>query len=171
MNDDFGFIQVSEPRHIAAIEGLLASKGTFVTMADGLSLDRETDFQRSDLRGVDFTNSDLRGFNFSGADLRGSFGLNITFDETTRLDGADVDSSPFSHVLLERSVRGKDAGFEREYDLLRKAYWADQLPYVVDRIKRSNSPVDARLMAMRLITDAKSSVVRGDMVRALGYVV
>ena len=169
MTEELGIFQVTDPKHLEAIENLLGSKGTFVEMAEILGLDKAVDFQGTNLRGVDFTGSDLRGFDFTGADLRGSHGVNLAYDHTTRLENADVQESPFGYIALERAVRHKNAGFDREYDKLKNSYWSDQLPYITDRIKASSDRKDVQLMAMRLFVDAKDNVVRGDMIRALDF--
>ena len=167
MIEELGVIPVEGRRRAGAIEELVAAQGSFVDFVAVLGLDKQIDFQGSDLRGVDFTNSDLRGFDFSGADLRGSYGLNIALDDTTRFDDADVGSSPFGHVVLQRAITRRNPRFEREYKLLRSAYWADQFPAVYAKIKAADDPTEARLMAMRLFTDSNDAVVRGDMVRVL----
>ena len=112
MTEELGLLQISDPKHLEAIENLLASKGTFAEMADTLGLDKATDFQWTNLRGVDFTNSDLRGFDFTGADLRGSHGVNLAYDHTTRLENADVQDSPFGYITLERSVQKDSVEFD-----------------------------------------------------------
>ena len=94
------------------------SSGGFCETAEILGLDRACDFRFSNLSGVDFSGSDLRGYDFRGADLRNSHGVDVLFDDSTNLDGADLQGSCFAAYQREKVVFSSSADAVSMYEAL-----------------------------------------------------
>lgn len=94
------------------------SSGGFCETAEILGLDRACDFRFSNMIGVDFSGSDLRGYDFRGADLRNSFGVDVLFDDSTNLDGADLQGSCFAAYRREKVVLSSSADAVSMYEAL-----------------------------------------------------
>ena len=76
-----------------------------------LNLNPKTDFRFADLAGVDFSDADIQGFDFTGADLRGATGVNVHWDQTTILKGADTSDSLFAYRIdRDRFLAEKSCG-------------------------------------------------------------
>ncbi len=102
----------------AAFDLVANSSGGFCETAEILGLDRAYDFRFSNLSGVDFSGSDLRGYDFRGADLRNSLGVDVLFDDSTNLDGADLQGSCFAAYQRENLVFGRDPNAVSMYEAL-----------------------------------------------------
>lgn len=115
MKNDISTAELLSKTNLSEVlETVVDTSSGFTILTKLLGLDRSSDFRSSNLNGVDFSNSDLRGYNFSGADLRNSFGVDVKIDDTTILDGADLQGSCF-------------ASFHREVELFRKNPKASQM--------------------------------------------
>lgn len=102
-----------------ALQKITSLDEDFGTIAEAIGLEKEHDFQQSNLRKVDFSYSDLRGFNFSGADLTQSYGLDILIDETTTFSGATLAGSVFEKRVREEDFFRSHGKAARLYELLK----------------------------------------------------
>lgn len=74
---------------------LEAETDNFLELCELAGLDLKKDLRYSNLEKVDFTGCDLRGLDLTGADLRGATGVQVIWDKTTILTGADLEGSIF----------------------------------------------------------------------------
>ena len=110
-----------------------ADTDNFSTLAKIAELDPSTSFRFADLEGVDFSNCNLTGFDFTGANLRNTIGVNVEWDQTTRLDDAALEGGFFCHAAtLDRQfTESKEAQKEFNrvitYDVYDKSFWLSEV--------------------------------------------
>lgn len=153
-------------------EEVASTTGDFSDLVRLLRLDKAQDFAFSNLRDVDFSNTDLRGFDFTGADLRNSYGIDVLIDDTTVLDGADVQESCFATVKRERElfINRREAGTMYEalrvgdpYEIsnwihARFTHGSDRHPL----LRRANDET-AAILCQKLLTDKIDLTKRADL--------
>tara|TARA_R110002033_G_scaffold162652_1_gene199441 strand:- start:3530 stop:4765 length:1236 start_codon:yes stop_codon:yes gene_type:complete len=153
-------------------EVVASTTGDFGHLVTLLRLDRSQDFVFSNMREVDFSNTDLRGFNFTGADLRDSYGTDVIFDDTTILEGADVQGSCFATYKRERQLflSKRDAG--AMYEALRigdpyevSSWIHSRFTDGLDRhpILRKADDETAAILCQKLLTDEIELTKRADL--------
>jgi hypothetical protein len=104
-----------------------ATNASFSELAKIAGLDRKNDFRYADLSHVDLSYSDIRGFDFVGADLTGAAGINVIWDDSTTLRGADLSDSIFAS---ETRIGDFLANNERALAIFRRVSledWAGQI--------------------------------------------
>jgi uncharacterized protein YjbI with pentapeptide repeats len=146
--------------------------GDFSQLVQLLQLDKSCDFVFSNLSEVDFSNADLRGFNFTGADLRNSYGVDVLIDDTTNLEGADVQGSCFATYKRERELFQKKHDAGAMYEALRSGNPYEFSHWVHARFtgKRDTHPVlrkmdndTATILCQKLIADEIDLTKRTDL--------
>lgn len=109
---------ISDTDLTAAFENVSGSSGDFCEIAEILGLDPAYDFRFSNLNGVDFSGTDLRGYDFRGADLRNCHGIDVLFDDSTNLAGADLQGSCFATYQREKALFESNAIATSMYEVL-----------------------------------------------------
>ncbi|WP_340264022.1 pentapeptide repeat-containing protein [Sulfitobacter pontiacus] len=143
-----------------ALQKITSLDEDFATIADAIGLEKEHDFQQSNLRKVDFSYSDLRGFNFAGADLTQSYGLDILIDETTTFVGATLAGSVFEKQVREQDFFRSHGKAARLYEMLKSGDTYDVSQWISSRSGylgtmqlKDLSEDDAAVLCQKLITD------------------
>lgn len=90
------------------------------------NLDPNFDLRNADLTGVDMSNANLCGFDFTGANLSNSVGINVTWDSTTKFDGATLAGSVFAFQKQLDDTINKYPETQDLIDNISKADWAKQ---------------------------------------------
>ncbi|WP_341234925.1 pentapeptide repeat-containing protein [uncultured Sulfitobacter sp.] len=144
----------------SALQKITSLDEDFAAIADAIGLEKEHDFQQSNLRKVDFSYSDLRGFNFAGADLTHSYGVDILIDETTTFVGATLAGSVFEKRVKEKNFFRSHGKAARLYELLKSGDTYDVSQWISSRSGylgamqlKDLSEDDAAVLCQKLITD------------------
>lgn len=153
-------------------EAVASTTGDFGHLVTLLRLDRSQDFVFSNMREVDFSNADLRGFNFTGADLRDSYGTDVIFDDTTILDGADVQGSCFATFKRERLLFLNKPDASTMYEALRAGDPYEVSSWIHSRftdgldrhpVLRKADDETAAILCQKLLTDEIDLTKRADL--------
>ena len=127
----------------------------FTDLVKKYAMDPKKDFMHANLSGVDFSFCDITGYSFYGSDLTNCTGVDVTFDQSTIIENADVDGSFFQYEYLIRR-RTEDKRFNSRknniaQDELHKA------EFISDVIKDINSSEDDALIAKSFLHETESS--------------
>ncbi|MCZ7448140.1 hypothetical protein [Rhizobium rhizogenes] len=142
---------------------------SFSDAVKALGLDHRHNFRCSDLRGVDFTDSDIRGFDFTEAMLDGCFGINVTWDKTTILDGAAASNSIFALDRRLSSVFDDNRRASSVLKLMSGSTDADQISWLASNLKAGAKYNDiARHVAEALFLRANKAFLKAEL---LNYVI
>lgn len=161
MRNEINFsLEISQDDCSRIVRIIESKNDNFVHLVHEAGLDPRRDLIGCDLSNVDFSDSDLRGFNLSYCDLRGAIGHNVTFDQTTIFNGADIESSVFSYAALLDPFQ--DEFQEQAYQRLKGEYWPKLCNWIGDNV-RAGFPGDAKRMAIRLFFDANDLTVKTDL--------
>lgn len=126
-----------------------------------LDLDKKTDFKHADLAGVDFSHSDIRGFDFTGADLRGATGVDVQWDTTTSLKGANTDDSLFAYRIERDRLLAENPALAKQVARLSKEYWPNAILGVEKLLRDKNQP-HRRRIAQAVFDETPDLVVRSN---------
>lgn len=142
-------------RHVQEI--VLANSDIFSELAIVAGLDPKNDFRYSNLSGVDFKSSDLRGYDFTGADLRGAVGIDVTWDETTKLDKAEVSGSLFAYEVAKRQLFSNSV-WKREFERRNRDYWSKNIEWFSDRLVKGHRDRSTALELAKAVCDSTSDI-------------
>jgi hypothetical protein len=128
----------------------------------------KTDLRHADLSHVDFSDSDLRGFDFTGCDLRGSIGVNVEWDDTTRLTDADVSDSLFAYVTDRKRFFQENPEHLEKVGMLVGEYWANAIVQVANMLHESEDRAASLQIARAVFEETKDPTVRSDILLHMG---
>jgi hypothetical protein len=126
-----------------------------------LHLDPKRDFRFADLSGIDFSNSNIKGFDFTGADLRGATGINVQWDSTTILKGADTSDSLFAYKLSLDQFLAQNPASAKQVNRLSKAYWPNAI-LGVEKLLSDKADVASIFVAKAVFEETRDLVVRSN---------
>lgn len=150
---------------------LAFEEGNFGAQAKFLGLDPKKDFQHADLRGVDFSDTNLGGFNFRGADLRGATGVNVKWDATTILDGAETADSLFSFEQARRKIFAEKPKLAEQVQRLKDNHWTNAILGVADLLDSRKVDADSLWVAKTLFEERDELSVRSNILFFMAPVV
>jgi hypothetical protein len=126
-----------------------------------LGLDPKNDFRFADLSGVDFSGANLCGFDFTGADLRGATGVNVQWDGTTILKGADTVDSLFAYRLQHVKFLAENPAVAKRINILLNEYWTHAILGVEKLLDDKKYPYGMKV-AQAVFDETKDMVVRSN---------
>jgi uncharacterized protein YjbI with pentapeptide repeats len=126
-----------------------------------LNLNPKTDFRFADLAGVDFSDADIQGFDFTGADLRGATGVNVHWDQTTILKGADTSDSLFAYRIDRDRFLAENPAEAKRIKLLVRNHWTDTILGVEKLLNDKKYPHGMKV-AQAVFDETEDIVVRSN---------
>ncbi len=153
---------IDESKQAIALSKAEGVGSNFNALCSALGLDVKSDFIHSNLFGVDFSGANLTGCNFYGADLRESFGIDVIIDDSTILDGADLDGSMFAKYARERKYFREERDAEKYYKILKSEDYSYVTSWVSKRfsdelddtrVLKNIDDVGLQILLQKLITD------------------
>lgn len=142
---------------------------TFSERVEYLGLNPALDLKHADLSFENFTNSDIRGYNFTGSNLGGVTGSNVTWDESTILNGADVSDSIFAYELAKRAFVQEHPELNARIARLKNEYWANTIIAVERALREGSESLYVRTkFAEAVFDEVKDRTVRSNILLYLG---
>ncbi len=132
------------------------------------NLDKKNDFKFADLSYVCLDDCDLRGFDFTGSDLTGAAGKNIKWDETTKLNGANLSGSIFAYTVDRKKFFDREPKWYNIFLRKQKEHWARNIDWFAEKLAEQTPDRPHLIEVAKAICDTTSdSVLRSDLLLSL----
>ncbi|TPI63950.1 pentapeptide repeat-containing protein [Mesorhizobium sp. B3-1-7] len=145
-----------------------ATDASFSEQVQLAGIDRLKDLKQADLRNVDISYSDLRGFNLTGADLRGVTGIYFQKDNSTILDGADLEGSVFAAKARLAALFETDERARNVLKSVNRASVSGQLEWAVKNLQATGKYHDIAIpVTEALLYRSSNDFLRAEFMRYL----